>query len=127
MKVYEQLAQSLQARINCEKHGNTEWHVRHTETIESTCKEYLPSGSGFDCGTRFDFDKSTPNRLVLNTDFHHMDEHGGYDGWTEHQVIVTPSLVFRFDVRVTGVNKRDVKEYIASEFECALNSDMREV
>jgi len=126
VKVYEQLAQSLQARINCERSGNTEWHVRHSEAIESACKEYLPSGSGFDCGTRFDFDKSTPNRLVLNTDFHHMDEHGGYDGWTEHQVIVTPSLVFRFDVRVTGRDRNDIKEYIASEFECALNSDMRE-
>lgn len=126
MKVYEKLAQCLQARINCEKSENTEWFIRHAETIESVCKEYLPRGSGFDSGSRFDFDKSRPDRLVIHADFHHMDENGFYCGWTEHEIIVTPSLAFRFDVKVTGRNVRGIKEYISDTFHYSLNDDLKE-
>ena len=73
---YRAIASTLQARINCEKRGNYEWHARHLERIESLVKAHAPSGSGFDNGTRFDVDASTPERLVFTTSFHHMDERG---------------------------------------------------
>lgn len=52
----------------------------------------MPSGSGFDAGTRLDEDKTNDSRLVFTTAFHHMDEHGTYAGWTEHTVTVRASL-----------------------------------
>ena len=82
-----------------------------------------PSGSGFDAGTTLNEEKSTQNRLVFDTAFHHMDDHGGYDGWTEHQVIVTPDLIVGFDVRVTGKNKRDIKDYIGDVFRAWLDEE----
>jgi hypothetical protein len=126
LKVYEAIAQALSARIRCENgNGNSDWIVRHAERIETIVKEHLPSGSGFDNGTQFDR-ASKPNRLVFNTAFHHMHESGMYDGWTDHQVIVTPDLGMRFDVRVTGRNRNDIKEYISSSFAYALNQEVDE-
>ena len=50
-----------------------------------------------------------------------MDEHGGYDGWTEHKIIVTPSLVYGFELRVTGKDRNDIKDYIAEVMHGALS------
>jgi hypothetical protein len=114
-KRYERIAQLLDALRRCKAAGNTEWEDNHTDRLNGYTKE-LPSGSGFDAGTTLDMDKSTSERLVFNTSFHHMDENGYYCGWTEHTVIVTPSLAFGIDVRVTGKDKNDIKEYIADQF-----------
>lgn len=81
----------------------------------------LPSGSGSDSGSRFDVDASKPGRLVFKTSFHHMDGYGYYDGWTEHLVIVTPSFEHGFEIRVTGRNKNEIKDYIAEQFQEVLS------
>lgn len=84
-------------------------------------KKHGPSGSGVDCGTRL-ADSSHPQRIVLDVSFHHMDEHGSYDGWTEHKVIVTPE----FDgvsVRVTGANRNGIKDYLGEMFQYWLTSE----
>jgi hypothetical protein len=87
-------------------------------------KDYLPSGSGFDAGTTLDEGASSPDKLVFDTSFHHMDEHGGYDGWTEHKVIVTPSLAHGCDLRVTGRDRNDIKSYIGETFAHALDTEV---
>ena len=110
--IYQQIARSFVAYQNCLISGNTEWGGNHKETIESLASDHLPSGSGFDSGSTFDFEASKPNRLVFNTSFHHMTEHGYYDGWTEHSVIVTPDLHSGFNLHVTGRDRREIKEYI---------------
>ena len=121
-QVYQQIARSFGAWLNClERDVKTDWEDKHFEEIEELVTEYFPSGSGFDAGTTFDFSASKPNRLVFNTSFHHMTEHGYYDGWTEHAVIVTPDLRFGFDLRVTGRNRNDTKEYIGECFDYALS------
>lgn len=76
----------------------------------------LPNGSGFDAGCKILFPESTPQKIVIQADFHHMDEHGFYDGWTEHKVIVTPCLQWGFKIRVTGRNRNGIKEYISDLF-----------
>ncbi len=97
-----------------------EWGERHKDRILAIVKKHMPSGSGFDSGTSFDFDKSKPDKLVFNTYFHHMNDGGYYDGWSEHSVIVTPA--FRgFNLRVTGKNKNDIKDYIGDIFYNALS------
>ena len=97
------------------------------ETIEQDAREklaqlqdLLPSGSGFDAGTQIDLDKSTPEKIVLNTAFHHMNDGGYYDGWTEHTVTVRPSFLWDFDIRVGGRDRNCIKEYIAEMMHQAL-------
>lgn len=116
-KLYQAIASTYDAYLRT---NNIEWAQRHKERIEQLTRDYLPSGSGFDSGTEFDFDKSQTQRLIFNTSFHHMNEGGFYDGWTHHSVIVTPCLVHRFNLRITGKNKRDIKEHIADIFNHAL-------
>ena len=133
MRLYQQIAQLWQARENCEdgrglmqRAQRAEWHQRHTDRIIELIKHHMPSGSGFDNGTTLDFGATRPNRIVFNTAFHHMDENGSYCGWSEHQVIITPSLVYGFELRVTGRDRRNIKDYIAETFQIALNAEIPE-
>lgn len=126
MKLYTKLARTLCAIRNCERAGNSEWQTRHTETVRSLVRDHLPSGSGFDLGTELDLDRSTRNRLVFSTEFHHMDDFGGYCGWTAHQVIVTADLVFGVNIRATGRNFRSIKDYIEDAFSSALDAEVTE-
>jgi hypothetical protein len=125
-KVYEALAQAFIAKMNCERSANTEWELRHADKINRICQEYLPRGSGFDSGTEIDWNASRINRLVFITAFHHMNDGGMYDGWTHHNVILTPDLAFRFDVRITGKNRNDIKDYMSEVFSSAFNEDLPE-
>jgi hypothetical protein len=121
--LYRLLANTLQAFLNCQTRNpvNQEWANRHETTIDQLCKDFLPSGSGIDCGTKFDWDQSTPEKLVFLTSYHHMNDGGYYDGWTEHKVIVTPSLCSDFDLKVTGRDRNEIKDYLAEVFDSALS------
>lgn len=119
-KLYRKLAQSLAARENCAKSGNVEWFDRHAETIQQLIENHMPSGSGFDNGPGFDWEASNPNKLVFHTSFHHMDDDGMYDGWTDHTVTIVPSLAYGFEIRVSGRDRNKIKDYIAECFNSAL-------
>jgi hypothetical protein len=116
LKHYQEISSKLQAMENCQKSGNGEWLEKHEQAILDIVKNEMPSGSGFDNGTDLDFDHSTPEKLVFVTSFHHMNDGGYYDGWTDHTVIVTPSLQFGFNLKVTGINRNDIKSYIHEMF-----------
>jgi hypothetical protein len=129
--VVRQIGKAFDAYLNCCKGAEgvgpsetaTRWKEnaeRWQETIESLVKDCLPSGSGFDAGTQFDWDKSKADRLVFNTSYHHMNDGGYYDGWTEHTITVTPSFVGMCDLKVSGRDRRSIKEYIAETFHNAL-------
>ena len=109
------MASTLNAYRSCIKNGNKEWEDKHEDILEGYNK-LLPSGSGIDSGSSIDIDKSRDNRIVINTSFHHLNECGIYDGWTDHQVIITPSLVHDIDIRITGINRNDIKEYLMHIF-----------
>ena len=125
MKLYQELASRIQARLNCAESGNVEWFEKHEARIEELVKNYMPSGSGFDCGTKIDLDKSTPEKLVFYTDFHHMNEAGYYDGWTEHRITVRPSLQHYFTLTISGRNRNEIKDYIHQAFDCALDEEVK--
>lgn len=108
---YSRIANLLVARNNCAASGN-EYKRIHEDNLEELVKKYLPRGSGFDAGTKFVWEESNRNKLVFTTSFHHMDENGGYDGWTEHKVIVTPDLLFGCNIKITGKNRNNIKEYM---------------
>lgn len=120
----EQIASSIQAWHNCHESGNLEWLHRHEDEADTLASSLLPSGSGFDNGTSIDWDNSTGEKLVFNTAFHHMNDGGMYDGWTEHAVTVRPSF-FGLNITVSGRNRNDIKDYIAEGFDVAL-TEMRD-
>lgn len=120
-KLYSAIASALSAFRNCDANGNVQWRDNWERYIDTTVKNVFPSGSGFDNGTQFDWCRSTPDKLVFTTSFHHMDDNGFYDGWTEHTVTVRPSLVNGFTLTIGGRNKRDIKDYIAEQFDYVLN------
>lgn len=122
MKLYQLLAQTVDAYRRCIETDNNEWKLKHHAML-GELSQYLPSGSGFDNGSCCT-DDSRPDKLVLWTSFHHMDEYGSYDGWTEHTVTVKPSLVHRFELSISGRNRNDIKEYIHQAFYEALNQEM---
>jgi hypothetical protein len=121
MPVYRALATTIEARQNCVKAGNQEWQCRHSETLIQIAENCLPSGSGVDCGTKLDIEFSNPDKLVFDVDYHHMSDGGYYDGWTKHQVIVTPSLGHEFSLQITGPDRNDIKEYLHEIFHAALS------
>jgi hypothetical protein len=85
--------------------------------------DMLPSGSGWDCGTKLDESKSTPQKLVLYGSYHHMNDGGYYDGWSEHTIVVTPHLAQGFQIKITGRDRNDIKEYLYDLFYEALAQD----
>lgn len=87
---------------------------------------HAPHGSGFDNGTMLDFDKSGGAKLVFTTAFHHMTEHGYYSGWTEHTVTVTPAFD-GFDLKISGRDRNDIKDYIADVFNTFLLTDIMQM
>lgn len=116
MYVYQAIAGLLVASVNCDRKGNHDVSKKHRTDIETLVRQHLPSGSGFDNGTHFSFSESTPEKLVFKTAFHHMDEHGYYDGWTDHVVTLRPSLVYGFTMKITGRNRNAIKDYIGDCF-----------
>lgn len=115
INVYREIADSFTAYQNCVKDSKREWKLTHKLRVEQLVSEHMPSGAGFDDGTKFDFDKSTPEKLVFYTSFHHMNDYGSYDGWTDHVVTVTPSFI-GVNIRISGRNRKDIKEYICDVF-----------
>src|SRR3990167_11566145 len=95
--LYRELASLLQAYRNCQDMDEiSEWEGKHLAAIDALCEQFLPSGGGFDHGTKIDFVTSKPNKLVLVFAYHHMNEFGGYCGWSEHTCVVYPDLICGF-------------------------------
>lgn len=118
--IIEQLANAIVARENCINSNNDEWQQKWTARIKAI-QDTLPSGSGIDRGTKIDLDDSTSNKIVLNVAFHHMNENGFYDGWTEHRIVVVPSFIGGFQMGISGRNKNDIKEYLSDTYHEALS------
>lgn len=141
-KLYREIASTLDAYLRCAETLNEEshkpgsvhptmlelrkeWHAKHAERIYDLVREHMPRGSGVDEGVKIDLWAMTnPERLVFSLSYHHMNGHGFYDGWSDHSVIVKPSLIHEIDVRITGQNRNDIKEYLTELFTNAL---MKEV
>ena len=93
-----------------------------TDEIESLIKESFPSGSGFDIGTKLI--SATGERITLQADFHHMNNAGYYDGWTEHKIIIKPDFEYGYTLKVTGRDRNGIKDYIEDCFYNALNMEI---
>lgn len=125
-KLYRELATLVTAIHNCERSGNTEWELKHTERLEELCKNYLPSGSGFDNGTHVDVKMCAADKLQLHAGYHRMDENGMYDGWLDLKIVIRPAFN-DFRLRVYGIQVNSdpgLREYVEDVFGEALMVDV---
>ncbi len=114
MTVVQALSAALIARENCKRSGNSTWYEKWDDRI-AKIMDCAPSGSGFDNGTQLVEDRCTDRKLVFDTAFHHMNETGMYDGWTEHRVTVH-STFGGLDIQVGGRDRNQIKDYIGDVF-----------
>ena len=85
-----------------------------SRTLHSFIRDSGPSGSGLDNGT--ELVKATPGRIVLDADYHPMDEDGVYKTWAYYSVIAT-SEFGGINVRVTGRDRNGhTKEYLGDVY-----------
>lgn len=97
------------------------------DTAEADLKAVMdtaPAGSGIDDGIQVISYK--PGRIVLSCDFHHMNDGGFYDGWTKHTAVITPSLEWGFDLRITGKDRNGIKEYLVDTLHGWLDEEVEE-
>lgn len=106
---------------NCIKSNNSLWEFRHNELLHLIEKNILPSGAGIDSGCKLNFEKSTDMRIVIDFSYHHMNEAGFYDGWTEHSLTITPSFD-GIDLRISGKDRNQIKDYLYDTFHHCLTS-----
>lgn len=131
-KVYHRLALALQARASCKKdlernpndQNKKYWLSHWTDVIEHIQDNHLPHGSGIDSGCCIDNDSVNP--IIIYTAFHHMDECGGYEGWTEHTIKVYPDFISDITLKITGKNRNMIKDYLYELFYNDLTSEMTE-
>ena len=123
--LYSELASTVDAMHTCEHKPEQygEWAGKHADHISELVREHMPSGSGFDCGTQMDTERSHAEKLVFATSFHHMDSDGYYDGWTEHTIVVTPSFS-GFNLRISGRDRNGIKDLIHEAFSQALKTEL---
>ena len=113
-KLYQIIASASGAHARCIAE-ESDWADKWYKLLDDIELNHLPSGSGVDSGTRIDRDATTETRIVLTCDFHHMNDGGYYDGWTTHKIIITPAFD-GFDLRVTGRDRNDIKDYLGDLF-----------
>lgn len=129
--LYIHIASAIAALHNCEQRAtqittgkpDTSWVTRWRDRL-AAYEQLLPSGSGFDNGSKIDIDSSRGDDLWFETSFHHMDEVGGYDGWTEHTINITPSFIHGFTIEVKGEDRGDIGDYIGDTFNSALADEV---
>lgn len=123
--VVAEIASRMAAIANCRKSGNTEWLKRHFAIVYMIVKEYLPHGSGIDSGVTIIDANCSENQLTFATSYHHMNEDGYYDGWTEHIIRVYPAFN-GIRMTISGRNRNDIKEYLHDVFYTALTAEINE-
>jgi len=81
----------------------------------------LPHGSGIDGVTTVEMKNGV---LFIHISFHHMNENGMYDGWTNHTIRVKSSLERNFELTISGRDRNDVKEYLGEMFDEVLRREV---
>lgn len=122
-KLYRELATLIDAYHRCVKTGN-DFARTHAERIADLVSDNMPSGNGFDGGTQLDFNASAGDKLVFTTSYHHMNENGFYDGWTDHVITVKPSMIHGFTMTISGRDRDGFKEYAYDVFSAALDTEV---
>jgi hypothetical protein len=124
--VFQELAEAIESSHSAERNQNHEWAIKHRLRAQNIADNFLPSGAGWDLGTKIDLDKSNPTVIRLSGSFHHMSEVGHYCGWTNHNIVIRPVLTYGgIDIRITGRDRNQIKDYLGEIFQHALTRTIR--
>ncbi len=126
MNVASKIASLISAIDNCEARGNSDWKARYETELARIVKEYLPSGSGIDTGTEIARHACTSDRLLFTFSYHHMNENGYYDGWSDHSATVKPTFD-GISVKIGGKNRNGVKDMLHDVFYEALRAEVVDI
>ena len=110
---YKQIAREGQAAIE----GIGDYKAAALERLATLERDYLPSGSGFDCGSRII--EASEQKIIIKSSYHAMDDNGCYDRWYDFTITVTPSFwPIGFNVKIAGQfgKHQDIKDYILNKF-----------
>ena len=104
MKLYQKIA-----RVASQKNAM----LKRDEFV--MLQKLLPIGNGIEkeCVILL---KSTEKRIVIDTAYWHYET----SRWTDHQIVITPSFEGEINIRVTGKNVDNIKEYLHEVFREAL-------
>ena len=123
MQVYQKLASLVGASIRNLESNNKVWYAKNLDEVLRIVKEDLPHGSGIDNGVKIDLEACDHTKLVFTFGFHHMDDNGFYDLWTEHKLTVRPGWQGP-DIKISGRDHRAIKEYLYELFNHALTREI---
>lgn len=121
MKVYTKLAHAIRGCDTPDK----DIARSSLDEVADIVKRCLPHGSGFDCGCSVPIERKWKNRIIINTDYHYMNDDGYYDGWYRFRIVVTPGFS-GIDVKVHGRDRDGLKEYVGDTIYDALTADYNE-
>jgi hypothetical protein len=78
------------------------WKAQWKQAINEQLK-HLPHGNGInaEAGIQLDWENSTHETLRFNFSYQHMNDHGYYYAWTEHELIIRLSPTEGFNLQVT--------------------------
>ena len=105
MKLYQKIARVASQKNTPLKEKQLSW-----------LQELLPFGNGIEAVCVIPL-KSTKKRIVIDTYYWHPDYS---DEWTIYKVVITPSFEGEINIRITGKNEDNVKEYLHDIFRQAL-------
>lgn len=117
--LYKAIAIALGARSRCLTNHNLTWTDTWTYRLIAF-RNQLPHGSGIDGGIHIEYDTTKPNQFQITFGFHHMNDHGFYTEWTEHVITVKPSFIYDFELKISGRDKNNIKDYLHDLFDSAL-------
>lgn len=123
-KVYQELASLVVARNNCIAEGNTNGKRNHSARITDIIDNYFPSSGGIAKGVAIDLDKSNGSKLVFTFSYHHMNDAGSYDGWTEYVLTITATF-HGINLSISGPDRNNIKEYLYAMFGYRLEQELR--
>ena len=133
-KLYEAIAQTASALKNCEKSGNVDgWLQRHESKLDRIAQDYLPSGSGIDCGTKINLRHTNDRQIILTGNYHVLNDVGYYTHWIDYTVYVLPSLIGHIDITIAGdffneegEEDENLKDYLYDIYHECLTSEYKE-
>lgn len=123
--IAQHLSDHIQAMQNCYSKGKTEpdgWYYKHKNKV-LFCVAY--HGYNYLSNFKIDIEASTPQKLVFTVDYHHMNENGFWDGWTNHKITVKPEFN-GFDIRITGEDRNHIKDVLYENVNSFLNEKINE-
>jgi hypothetical protein len=122
LTVIREIASAVQAWKNC-KATNNSWADNWDERLDWLESNALPSGSGFDSGTKIDCERTKGDVVVLTTSYHHMNDNGYYCGWTKHVITVRPTFD-GISIKISGRDRNQFKDYAYQTFEQSLSEEV---